>query len=111
MPHRTVLPSNLFRGVGLNLTAADYVYILDPWSNPAVEAQAIDRAHRIGQERAEFAYRMVGRDTVEVRILELQATKREIADAILAEDAGAGAADARGSGDASSVSPGCGGST
>lgn len=75
-------------GLGLNLTAADYVYILDPWWNPAVEAQAIDRAHRIGQDRTVFAYRLVARDTVEERILALQATKRELADAILGEDAG-----------------------
>ena len=75
-------------GMGLNLTAAEYVYILDPWWNPAVEAQAIDRAHRIGQERPVFAYRLVARDTVEERLLELQRTKRELADAILAEEAG-----------------------
>ena len=52
-------------GVGLNLTAADYVFLLDPWWNPAVEAQAIDRAHRIGQTRHVFAYRLIARDTVE----------------------------------------------
>ena len=59
-------------GQGLNLTAADYVFILDPWWNPAVEAQAIDRAHRIGQERHVFAYRLIARDTVEEKIVELQ---------------------------------------
>ena len=70
-------------GFGLNLTAAEYVFILDPWWNPAVESQAIDRAHRIGQTRPVFAYRLVCRDTVEQRILALQAKKRELADAII----------------------------
>lgn len=70
-------------GVGLNITAADYVFLLDPWWNPAVEAQAIDRAHRIGQTKPVFAYRMIARDTVEEKILELQNSKRQIADAIL----------------------------
>ncbi len=73
-------------GLGLNLTAADYVFILDPWWNPAVEAQAVDRAHRIGQTRPVFAYRLISRDTVEEKILQLQATKRELADAILTAD-------------------------
>ena len=73
-------------GLGLNLTAADYVVLLDPWWNPAVEAQAIDRAHRIGQTRTVFAYRLVCKDTVEERILELQKTKRELADSIIAAD-------------------------
>lgn len=70
-------------GLGLNLTAADYVFLLDPWWNPAVEAQAIDRAHRVGQTRTVFAYRMICRDTVEEKIAELQKKKRELADAIL----------------------------
>ena len=74
-------------GVGLNLTAADYVFLLDPWWNPAVEAQAIDRAHRIGQTKHVFAYRLIARDTVEEKIAELQQSKRALADAILAEDA------------------------
>ena len=73
-------------GLGLNLTAADYVFLLDPWWNPAVEAQAIDRAHRIGQTRPVFAYRLIARDTVEEKVLELQKTKRDLADAILGED-------------------------
>ena len=74
-------------GVGLNLTAADYVFLLDPWWNPAVEAQAIDRTHRIGQERHVFAYRLIARDTVEEKVLELQRDKRELADAIITADA------------------------
>lgn len=73
-------------GLGLNLTAAEYVFLLDPWWNPAVEAQAIDRAHRVGQTKTVFAYRMICRDTVEEKILELQKQKRELADAILAGD-------------------------
>jgi SNF2 family DNA or RNA helicase len=72
----------------LNLTAADYVFLLDPWWNPAVEAQAIDRAHRIGQTRQVMATRLVARDTVEEKILELQASKRALADAILGQDQG-----------------------
>lgn len=75
-------------GHGLNLTAADYVYLLDPWWNPAVEAQAIDRAHRIGQTRHVMATRIVARDTIEEKILELQASKRALADAILGQDQG-----------------------
>ncbi len=73
-------------GLGLNLTAAEYVFLLDPWWNPAVEAQAIDRAHRIGQARQVFAYRLIARDTVEEKVLELQKTKRDLAAAIIGED-------------------------
>ena len=73
-------------GLGLNLTAADYVFLLDPWWNPAAEAQAIDRTHRIGQTRPVFAYRLIARDTVEEKVLALQQTKRELADAILTTD-------------------------
>jgi superfamily II DNA or RNA helicase len=73
-------------GLGLNLTAAEYVFLLDPWWNPAAEAQAIDRAHRIGQSRHVFAYRLIARDTVEEKVAALQQTKRELADAILTAD-------------------------
>jgi SNF2 family DNA or RNA helicase len=73
-------------GQGLNLTAADYIYILDPWWNPAVEAQAVDRAHRIGQTRRVFAYRLIARDTVEEKIVALQDRKRELADSIVRAD-------------------------
>tara|TARA_Y100001933_G_scaffold265062_1_gene334820 strand:- start:3135 stop:6827 length:3693 start_codon:yes stop_codon:yes gene_type:complete len=73
-------------GLGLNLTAAEYVFILDPWWNPAVEQQAIDRTHRIGQTRHVFAYRMICQDTVEQRIAELQDRKRQLADAIVGGD-------------------------
>jgi SNF2 family DNA or RNA helicase len=75
-------------GLGLNLTAAEYVFLLDPWWNPAVEAQAIDRAHRIGQTRHVFAYRLLAADTVEDKIVELQRSKRDLADAIVRADAG-----------------------
>lgn len=70
-------------GLGLNLTEASYVYILDPWWNPAVEAQAIDRAHRIGQTRPVFAYRLIAQGTVEEKIQALQAEKVELAEAIV----------------------------
>jgi superfamily II DNA or RNA helicase len=73
-------------GLGLNLTAAEYVYLLDPWWNPAVEAQAIDRSHRIGQTQHVFAYRLICRGTVEEKILDLQQKKRDLADAILSAD-------------------------
>ncbi len=73
-------------GQGLNLTAAEYVFLLDPWWNPAVKAQAIDRAHRIGQTNRVFAYRLITRDTVEEKVLELQSTKRDLADAIINAD-------------------------
>lgn len=72
-------------GTGLNLTAADHVFLLDPWWNPAVEDQAADRAHRIGQDRPVMVYRMVAKDTVEERILALQDKKRALADAALGE--------------------------
>jgi SNF2 family DNA or RNA helicase len=75
-------------GLGLNLTAADYVFLLDPWWNPAVEAQAIDRAHRVGQTKQVFAYRLICHDTVEEKIAELQVQKKELADSILQAEAG-----------------------
>ncbi len=70
-------------GFGLNLTAADYVIHLDPWWNPAVEAQATDRAHRIGQERPVTVYRLITRETIEDGIVELHHKKRRIADSLL----------------------------
>lgn len=73
-------------GTGLNLTAADYVFILDPWWNPAVEAQAIGRAHRMGQQQKVFAYRLVARGTVEEKILDLQKKKKDLAESIVSED-------------------------
>ncbi len=73
-------------GTGLNLTAADYVYLVDPWWNPAVENQAIDRCHRIGQDKKVFAYRMICKDTVEEKILTLQNKKKKIAGDIIQTD-------------------------
>lgn len=73
-------------GVGLNLTAADYVYIVDPWWNPAVEQQAIDRTHRIGQTKNIFAYRMICVDSIEDKILQLQEKKRLLAKELIADD-------------------------
>lgn len=78
-------------GTGLNLTAADQVFLLDPWWNPATEDQAADRAHRIGQDRPVFVYRLVAEGTVEERILALQERKRTLADAALAEGGAGGA--------------------
>jgi non-specific serine/threonine protein kinase len=71
---------------GLNLTKADYVYIVDPWWNPAVEAQAIDRTHRIGQKKNIFAYKLICKDTIEEKILKLQDKKKGIADDIIQTD-------------------------
>ena len=73
-------------GTGLNLTAADTVIHFDPWWNPAVEAQATDRAHRIGQEKVVTSYKLIARDTVEEKILALQARKRNILDAAIESD-------------------------
>jgi non-specific serine/threonine protein kinase len=73
-------------GVGLNLTAADYVYIVDPWWNPAVEQQAIDRTHRIGQTKNIFAYRMICVDTIEDKILQLQERKKVLAKELISDE-------------------------
>jgi SNF2 family DNA or RNA helicase len=72
-------------GRGLNLTAADTVIHYDPWWNPAVENQASDRAHRIGQTKSVFVYKLIGADTVEERILELQQRKAELANLTFTE--------------------------
>jgi non-specific serine/threonine protein kinase len=69
--------------VGLNLTAADYVIHLDPWWNPAVEMQAADRAHRIGQDKPVFIYRIIARETVEEKILQLQEKKRGLVEQLI----------------------------
>src|ERR1700732_161017 len=73
-------------GVGLNLTAADTVIVFDPWWNPAVEEQAIDRAHRIGQHRAVFVYRLGAVGTIEEKMDELKTRKRELADSLFEHD-------------------------
>ena len=73
-------------GVGLNLTAADYVFILDPWWNPAIENQAIDRAHRIGQDKSVFVYKFITRDSVEEKILKLQQSKLKLSNSLITTD-------------------------
>lgn len=77
-------------GTGLTLTAADHVFLVDPWWNPQVEAQAADRAYRIGQDKPVFVYRLVSQGTVEERILQLQDKKRALFEAAL--EGGEGAA-------------------
>ena len=76
-------------GVGLNLTNASYVYLLDPWWNIAAENQAIDRCHRIGQKNTVFAYKLIARDTIEERIIELQERKRELFQAVISAESNA----------------------
>lgn len=73
-------------GVGLNLTGADYVFILDPWWNRSAEQQAIDRTHRIGQTKAVFCYRLIARGTIEEKIMELQQKKTDLFSAIISSD-------------------------
>jgi len=73
-------------GVGLNLTEADYVFILDPWWNPAAEMQALNRAHRIGQDKNVFVYRFITKDTVEEKIVMLQQKKKDLADLFVTSD-------------------------
>ncbi|WP_031526343.1 DEAD/DEAH box helicase [Dyadobacter crusticola] len=75
-------------GLGLNLTAADYVFILDPWWNPAIEAQAVDRAHRIGQHRTVFTYKFITKNSVEEKILALQKSKKQLADDLISNEEG-----------------------
>ena len=72
--------------MGLNLTSADYVFLLDPWWNPAVEAQAIDRTHRIGQKNKVMAYKFIAKDTVEEKILDLQRSKKKLFDSVITTD-------------------------
>ena len=73
-------------GVGLNLTAADYVIHYDPWWNPAVEMQASDRTHRIGQDKHVFVYKFITRKTVEEKVLELQQKKRKLVEQLITTD-------------------------
>jgi len=74
-------------GFGLNLTEADYVFVLDPWWNPAVEAQAVDRTHRIGQHKTVMVYRLVAVDTIEEKVMELKARKQSLFDKVMDDDA------------------------
>jgi len=73
---------------GLNLTAADYVFLVDPWWNTAVQQQAIDRTHRIGQTKNIFAYKMICKDTIEEKIIRLQQRKKQLAEDLVSEDEG-----------------------
>jgi SNF2 family DNA or RNA helicase len=73
---------------GLNLTAAEYVFLLDPWWNNAVEQQAIDRTHRIGQTKNIFAYKMICRDTIEEKIVYLQQRKKQLSEDLVSEEEG-----------------------
>ena len=73
-------------GVGLNLTAADYVIHYDPWWNPAVEVQATDRAHRIGQDKKVFVYRLITKGSVEEKMLELQSRKKKLVSDLITTD-------------------------
>lgn len=82
---RVFLVSLKAGGTGLNLTAADYVYILDPWWNPATENQAIDRCYRMGQKKNVFAYRMICKDTVEEKIIKLQESKKKVSRDLIGE--------------------------
>ncbi|MGV8849076.1 MAG: SNF2-related protein [Propionibacteriaceae bacterium] len=78
-------------GFGLNLTEADYVFVLDPWWNPAAENQAVDRAHRIGQENTVMVYRLVSEDTIEEKVVALQGRKRQLFDSVIGDASGLGA--------------------
>jgi SNF2 family DNA or RNA helicase len=73
-------------GVGLNLTAADTIFIYDPWWNKTVENQAIDRAYRLGQDRTVFSYKLILKDTIEEKILQLQESKIKLLDSLISED-------------------------
>ncbi len=75
-------------GVGLNLTSADYVFIVDPWWNPAVEMQAMDRAHRIGQKKPVFVYKMIAEDSIEEKILDLQKSKKKLVENVISVEKG-----------------------
>ena len=75
-------------GVGLNLTAADYVYMVDPWWNPATEQQAIDRTHRIGQQKSVFAYKLICKDSIEEKILQLQQKKKSLSADLISDENG-----------------------
>ena len=79
-------------GFGLNLTEADYIFLMDPWWNPAAEAQAVDRAHRIGQTRNVMVYRMVSAGTIEEKVVALQDAKRELITSVMDGGDGFGSA-------------------
>ncbi len=74
-------------GFGLNLTEADYVFLLDPWWNPATEAQAVDRTHRIGQQRNVMVYRMIAKGTIEEKVMALKERKAKLFNSVMDDDA------------------------
>jgi SNF2 family DNA or RNA helicase len=78
-------------GFGLNLTEADYCILLDPWWNPATEAQAVDRVHRIGQTKNVMVYRLVAKDTIEEKVMALKAVKAKLFDSVMTDGAAVGA--------------------
>jgi SNF2 family DNA or RNA helicase len=78
-------------GFGLNLAEADYCFVLDPWWNPAIEAQAVDRTHRIGQTKTVMVYRLVAKDTIEQKVMNLKERKEELFDSVVGSEALAGA--------------------
>ena len=82
----TALPSSTSSALATRLVEADYVILLDPWWNPAVEAQAIDRAHRIGQTRPVIVYRLVSKGTIEEKVMALKTTKAQLFDRVLDTD-------------------------
>ena len=77
-------------GFGLNLAEADYCFVLDPWWNPATEAQAVDRTHRIGQTKTVMVYRLVAKDTIEQKVMDLKARKEELFASVVGNEALAG---------------------
>ncbi len=77
-------------GVGLNLTEADYCILLDPWWNPATEAQAVDRTHRIGQQKNVMVYRIVSKDTIEEKVMALKDAKAKLFAGVMSEDGAGG---------------------
>ena len=87
-PEKVFLISLKAGNTGLNLTAADYVFLFDPWWNTAVQQQAIDRTHRIGQTKPVFAYQMICKDTVEEKIIQLQLLKKKLAEDLIGEEEG-----------------------
>jgi SNF2 family DNA or RNA helicase len=74
-------------GFGLNLAEADYCFVLDPWWNPAIEAQAVDRTHRIGQTKTVMVYRLVAKDTIEQKVMDLKARKKELFESVVGGEA------------------------
>lgn len=84
--HKVFLMTLKTGGIGLNLTAADYIFIFDPWWNIAAENQAIDRTHRIGQDKTVFSYKLITKNTIEEKILQLQQKKKELFDNLIASD-------------------------